>query len=134
MNLGQAINEIYPLLDPASDFMIQVDGEGNQYIAEWNNPNPIPTQSELEAAWFRVVKKLKKGEFSGKAISSMKVLFPEVNSSDAIWLATILALSNSTDPRLGNLKSTRDKLFRGIDRVDAETTEAGVNALVWEDM
>jgi hypothetical protein len=51
MNKAQAIMYLFPEADPTSDFIVMDDGDGIQYIAEWNMPHPKPTEKDLEAAW-----------------------------------------------------------------------------------
>ncbi len=52
MNIAQAIMHIYPTASPLYDFSVQDNSDGNgPYIAQWNLPEPQPTESELLAAW-----------------------------------------------------------------------------------
>lgn len=50
MNLALAILHKYPNADPLEDFRVRDDGSG-QYIADWNLPNPKPTQANLNEWW-----------------------------------------------------------------------------------
>ncbi|MEH7481479.1 XkdW family protein [Neobacillus drentensis] len=54
MNISEAIQKLFPNAKPGSDkdFLVMdlADGEG-QFIAEWNLPDPQPTETELQAAW-----------------------------------------------------------------------------------
>lgn len=52
MNIAQCIQHIYPNAKVAVDFLVQDDSDGSgAYIAQWNLPEPQPTQAELAAAW-----------------------------------------------------------------------------------
>lgn len=52
MNVSKSIQHIYPQARQLIDFIVQDDSDGNgPYIAQWNLPQPQPTQAELEAAW-----------------------------------------------------------------------------------
>jgi hypothetical protein len=60
---ASSIIQIYPSLVPFVDFKV-VEQNGVQTITEWNNPNPQPTQDQIDSAWFEVCKQLKKDDLS----------------------------------------------------------------------
>ena len=49
-SICRAVHQLHPLMHAGVDFVIKRDGPGQApYIAEWNAPEPKPTQEELEA-------------------------------------------------------------------------------------
>lgn len=47
--IASAISYLFPDIDFLTECVLQDDGSG-PYIAEWNRPEPQPTQAEIEAA------------------------------------------------------------------------------------
>lgn len=136
MNITQAIQEMYPGLELGRDFFVRDDGAG-PYLESWNNPNPRPTDAQLRAAWFSAVKKARKAHYSGRAIDEMEAQFPEVrdNPRRAIWIAFVMGMSNSADPKMVAVKASKAKMERAHALVDSPTiiTPEQVQALpAWE--
>lgn len=50
MNISLAISQLFPEADPLTDFLVSDQGDG-QFIADWNLPDPQPTEDELRVAW-----------------------------------------------------------------------------------
>jgi|Deesub1362A_J573_1020465.scaffolds.fasta_scaffold00740_9 hypothetical protein len=61
MNIAQCLMYLFPDAVPDRDYIVQDDGQG-QYIAEWDLPDPQPTQAELEAVWPEVQAELAREE------------------------------------------------------------------------
>ena len=47
--LANVLLYMFPYADPRRDFVVRNDG-GEDYISEWNLPQPQPTRQEIEAA------------------------------------------------------------------------------------
>jgi hypothetical protein len=50
MNIATALKVLFPNARQPFDFLVQDDGDG-PYLAQWNLPDPQPTEGELQAAW-----------------------------------------------------------------------------------
>lgn len=55
INIDAAIQALYPDLKPRIDYWIALGGAGEEYIAEWNNEHPEPTEADLEEGYKRHV-------------------------------------------------------------------------------
>lgn len=113
MNITQAIQEMYPSLEPGRDFLVRDDGKG-PYLAEWNNPNPRPTNAQLAEAWFRVAVKRKAAEFTERQVAEIESGYRSQVKSDKpnAWLVEMLvdiAQSVRTVDQTQKLKNAADQ-------------------------
>jgi len=76
MNIVRAIEYLYPEAKILQDFAVADEGKG-QYIAEWNLPDPKPSEAELLSleedpnfqAWLKAKKNVRIDRDTGKAIN-----------------------------------------------------------------
>lgn len=139
MPIGTVLEWKYPTADGSIDYRVQDDGSG-PYIAYWNEQKlgPQPTTEQLLNWWLDAEKWAKRGEFSRRALTEIKKLYPHVASVDGGWVADALLDVASNHPNAATISAIKGKRGRAYTTVDGTTgatveeAVANVRALTWE--
>ena len=135
MNIAEAIQEIYPNLRPAplgTDYAVSQDAQGNQYVSEWNNPNPRPTQQQLADGWFRVSQKRIRRDYAAAYLDERGALYAaeaQGNPEAEEACANMTIMSNELSLRAGATRDLYARWGRAQKGVDAAKTLADLQAL-----
>jgi hypothetical protein len=138
MNLGRALAYLYPDAEPGRDYTVRAVEGSAPYIAEWNLPDPQPTEAELEAAGLEVAKVQKVGQMHEAAISELSPLFTDAHGKDELMFVLAAhvkqiceALGIQPDPRLSQVEVVGQKALAMRDEVEAAHTPEELEGISW---
>lgn len=99
----------------------------------WDATNKV-LRAPSDADRLRWAKRDKRHEGSRRMHVENEALFPEVRGVEGAWVAEALVemISDPRGPRVGAIKSNRDKRARFHVAVDGKTTVTEVQAVTWE--
>jgi hypothetical protein len=123
MNLYEAILGLYPNLVQGTDFLLQDDGQG-AYIKSWTNPNPQPTQADLQRGWFEYNKRHKKQELALGLDAHVQAAYPDLAGMPQT-VHHVTAMFDLDD----NVTSVKSHMRTGINNYRAKVSQ--VNALTY---
>lgn len=128
MDIGSAIQALYPNLVPRVDYLLQDDGQG-AYIKSWTNSNPYPTQSDLQNGWYLWTRRDKADEIVLDFNEAIKALYPVALHTDYAWHVELMyaIATNNTAQRtsLQNLVQKRRRAEQALSQADTiEEVEA----------
>ncbi len=135
MDLVKAIQGLYPDLVFRRDYLVQDDGSG-QYIKEWNNAYPLPTEEDLKRGYYLFLKKDKEREIRDASEE-------EVNRQTRRNEADIVVHKSSTGSTMNAaerdvraiMQANHQKVVELINKIrsvqQSETAIAELEAIVW---
>lgn len=137
MNVIEAIKQIYPNLTHMVDFRVDDPGDGNgPRLVMWNNPNPQPTQSQLDAQAVLVAKKEKREQlilaFDAEYDALWTIAGQEIGAiKDRILFKTAAQRTAAENVKVTSASNLINKIETKLTDVNNATTQAQVASITW---
>lgn len=132
MDIGKAVQGLYPGLIPGIAFLVGDDANGNPTIVQWNNPNPQPSPADYPRGFFLYCQRAAYGRMASGMIDAMRALVPELSGVEGaqqrpegyVVVLLLEGMANNNPTRINAVKAERTKWGQKRAQVDAVTLSA----------